>query len=328
MPREGSVRRLQAPERHTSIAQPALAAASGRPEPLGVGFGCHLALPPALYTADLLDFVEITPEIFHREEIADGTIRLVPDSVQYDAAQRRCEGLPTIMHGISLSIGSAHGMYEPALGMMDRLCHDWPFRWYSEHLQFQNVLSDEGRPIGTGVPFPLPPTNEAAVMVAARAESIQRRYGVPFLLENPAHYLKDLPADPDIGDEFGLMDRIIDLSGCLQLLDLHNIVCNGRNLGFDAVAALDRVRLDRVGEVHVAGGSWREGFYMDAHDGAVPEEVWDLLELTLARAPWIGGVVFEILDEYLGRLGPDGVVAQLERARTIWRRHHGAAVAA
>jgi uncharacterized protein len=294
---------------------------------LGVGFGCHLALPAALYTTDLLDFVEITPEIFHREESAGGPIRLEPDMEQYPEAQRRCEGLAVVMHGVSLSIGSAHGIYEPALAMMDRLRRDWPFRWYSEHLQFQTVLTEDGRSVGTGVPFPLPQTNEAALLVASRASSIQRRYGVPFLLENPAHYLPDLPSDPDICDEFGLMERILDQSGCLQLLDLHNLVCNGRNLGFDPVAALDKVRLDRVGELHVAGGSWREGFYMDAHDGAVPEEVWDLLELTLARAPWIGGVVFEILDEYLDRLGPDGVAKQLERARSIWRRYRAARVA-
>ena len=292
-----------------------------------MGFGCHLALPAALYTADLLDFVEITPEVFHREDIRGGAIRLVPDTAQYDAAERRCEGLPVVMHGISLSIGSAHGMYEPALEMMDRLSRDWPFRWYSEHLQFQTALTDDGRPVGTGIPFPLPPTNDAANLVGARATSIQRRYGVPFLLENPAHYLADLPSDPDVGDEFGLMERILDLSGCLQLLDLHNILCNARNLGFHAAAALDRVRLDRVAEVHVAGGSWREGFYMDAHDGAVPEPVWELLELTLARAPWIAGVVFEILDEYLDRLAPDGVVAQLERTRAIWRRYHPTVIA-
>lgn len=300
-------------------------AAPVSPEPLGVGFGCHLALPAALYTPDLLDFVEITPEIFHREET--GPIRLVPDRAQYEAAQRRCEGLAVVMHGVSLSIGSAHGMYEPALAMMDRLREDWPFRWYSEHLQFQMVPGDDGRPVGTGVPFPLPPTTESAMLVAERAASIQRRYGVPFLLENPAHYLPDLPSDPGIDDEFGLMQRILDVSGCGQLLDLHNILCNARNLGFDAVAAIDRVWLDRVGEVHVAGGSWCDGFYMDAHDGAVPEEVWDLLELTLAKAPRIRAVVFEILDEYLDRLGPDGVVAQLERARAIWRRYHTAAAA-
>lgn len=289
---------------------------------LGVGFGCHLALPSALYTPDLLDFVEITPELYHREQSVDSRIQLAPDRRLFDAARRRCESLPATMHCVSLSIGSAHGMYEPCLTMVDRLQKEWPFYWLSEHLQFQTTLGANGEAANTGVPFPLPPTNEAAELVTGRAASIQRRYGVPFLLENPAHYLSDLPADPEIGDEFGLMERIVTRSGCLQLLDLHNLHCNAINFGFSPSAALDRIRLDRVGEIHVAGGSWGDGFYMDAHDGRVPEEVWDLLEQTLSRAPWISGVVFEILDEYLDRLGPDGIAGELERARAIWRRHH------
>ena len=56
--------------------------------------------------------------------------------------------------------------------------------------------------VNSGVPLPLPSTREAANLVAGRAAAIQRRYGVPFLLENPAHYLPDLPADPEIGEEF------------------------------------------------------------------------------------------------------------------------------
>ena len=261
------------------------------PGPLGVGFGCHLALPAALYTADVLDFVEITPELFHREETLRGQLQLVPDREPFDAARRRCGGLPVAMHGISLSIGSAHGMYEPCLAMMERLRREWPFRWYSEHLHFQTIADADGNVTNTGVPCPLPATNEAAGLVAGRAALIQRWFGVPFLLENPAHYLPDLPADPDVGDEFGLMERIVTRSGCGELLDLHNLYCNATNFGFDPVAALDRIRLVRVGEIHIAGGSWRDGFYMDAHDGRVPEPVWDLLEHTLSRAPCISGVV-------------------------------------
>ena len=142
------------------------------------------------------------------------------------------------MHGVSLSIGSAHGMYEPSLAMMDRLRQEWPFRWYSEHLQFQIILDANGAAVNTGTPFPLPPTKEAADLVAARAASIQDRYGVPFLLENPVHYLPDLPADAEVGDEFGLMERIVALSGCGQLLDLHNLYCNAINFGFDAIHRL------------------------------------------------------------------------------------------
>jgi uncharacterized protein len=294
------------------------------PGPLGVGFGCVLAVPEALYTADLLDFVEITPEIFHREYRDGDHARLVPDGALFDAARRRCGTLPITVHGVELSIGSAHGMYQPCLAMMDNFQKQWPYLWYSEHLHFQTMLDAQGEQARTGVPLPLPSSREAVGLVAERAALIQRRFGVPFLLENPAHYLSDLPADPDVGDEFGLMNQITTLSGCGQLLDLHNLYCNAINLGFAASDALNLIRLDRVHELHIAGGSWSDGFYMDAHDGRVPEPVWDLLELTLSRAPGIAGVVFEILDEYVDRLGPDGIARELERARTIWRRFHPA----
>jgi hypothetical protein len=52
--------------------------------------------------------------------------------------------------------------------------------------------------------------------------------------------------------------------------------------------------------------------------------VWTLLEETLARAPWIPAVVFEMLDEYIDRLSPDAIAAELEQARAIWRRHQTA----
>lgn len=294
------------------------------PAPIGIGFGCVTALPESLYTADLLDFVELTPEIFHREVTADGRIDLRPEPRLYDAARRRCGTLPIAVHGVELSIGSAHGLFEPCLRMMDRLQAEWPFLWYSEHLHFQSFVDRNGVVANTGVPLPLPATVEAASLVAGRAAAIQRRYGVPFLLENPAHYLSDLPGDAEIGDEFGLMRRIVTLSGCGQLLDLHNLYCNAINFGFDPKQALNRIALDQVGELHVAGGSWSDGFYMDGHNGKVPEPVWELLDITLARAPWITGVVFEILDEFLDRLGADGIARELETARLIWRRHHPA----
>jgi uncharacterized protein (UPF0276 family) len=80
------------------------------------------------------------------------------------------------------------------------------------------------------------------------------------------------------------------------------------------------MRLDRVGEIHVAGGSWQDGFWMDAHDSRVPEPVWELLEYALPRTPRAGGVVFEVLEEHVSRLGVDLIAAELLRARDIWNR--------
>jgi uncharacterized protein (UPF0276 family) len=287
-----------------------MAGAPAWPAPLGVGLPWNPDLPAELYAADLLDFVEITPEQLCRQ----GPAGFVLEPALLDRARAVAGHLPMAVHGVELSIGSASGMNPAYLPMLDALHAAWPFRWHSEHLHFQMVDGAE-----IGVPLPLPPTAEAAALVAGRARAIQARYGLPFLLENGAHYLRDLPADPAIADEFGLMNAISAHAGCGQLLDLHNLHCNAVNHGFDAMAALDRVALDRVGEIHVAGGSWAGGFYTDAHDGAVPEPVWDLLAAVLPRVPRAVGVVFEVLDRHAARLGPELIARQVARARAIWR---------
>jgi hypothetical protein len=204
--------------------------------------------------------------------------------------------------------------------MLDEFHARWPFLWHSEHLGFQTIPGGDGAALDVGVPLPLPPTTEAARVVAGRSSLLQQRYGVPFALENPAHYLTGLPVDPEIGDECGLMRTILDLSGCFQLLDVHNVYCNSINHHFDPYNAIDRMPLDRVLELHVAGGSWQDGFWMDAHDGRVPEPVWELLEYTLPRTPNAGGVVFEMLEQHAVRLGPDAIFDEIARARSIWRR--------
>jgi uncharacterized protein (UPF0276 family) len=281
------------------------------PAPLGVGLPWNPDLPAELYSTDLLDFVEVTPEQLCRQ----GPSGFVLEPALLAHAMRVAGHLPMAIHGVELSIGSVEGMNPAYLPMLDALHAAWPFRWHSEHLHFQTTGGAE-----IGVPLPLPPTTEAAALVTGRARMIQARYGLPFLLENGAHYLRDLPADPSIADEFGLMNAVSANAGCGQLLDLHNLHCNAVNHGFDACAALDRIALDQVGEIHIAGGSWAEGFYTDAHDTGVPEPVWDLLDAVLPRAPNAIGVVFEVLDRHAARLGPEVIARQAERARAAWRR--------
>jgi uncharacterized protein (UPF0276 family) len=269
----------------------------------------------------LLDFVEVTPETLSRTR-RNGTaaaIELVPEQVE--RARKTCGALPIVVHGVELSIGSAAGWNDAYVAMLDEFQARWPFLWHSEHLGFQTIPGGDGAALDVGVPLPLPPTNEAAQVVAGRSAALKGRYGVPFALENPAHYLTGLPADPEIVDECGLMRAILDASACFQLLDLHNVYCNAVNHGFDAFAAVDRMPLESVLEVHVAGGSWQDGFWMDAHDGRVPEPVWDLLEYTLPRTPNAGGIVFEMLEQHAVRLGPDAIAEEVMRARRAWTRH-------
>ena len=238
-----------------------------------------------------------------------------------EQAREACLGLPIVVHGVELSIGSAHSWNGAYIDMLDTFQARWPFLWHSEHLGYQTISGENGATLETGVPLPVPATKEAVQIIAERSAVIVKRYGVPFLLENPAYYIADLPSDPEIGDDIGLLGAIMERSGCFQLLDLHNVYCNAINHRQDPLAIVDRVSLNRVMEIHVAGGSSHDGFWMDAHNGSVPEPVWELLEYTLPRARNVSGVVFEMLDEFAPRFGVAAITKELERARYIWNRH-------
>ncbi len=308
------------------------AASAKIPARLGIGFPYMPAMPPEIYQEGVIDFVEVTPEALCRERREGNAIvlDLVPEQLRQ--ARSTCAGLPMVVHGVQLSIGSAHGWNGAYLDMLDQLQRVWPFVWHSEHLSFQTIAGDRGMILETGVPLPLPNTEEAVQMIIERSAAITRRFGVPFLLENPAHYLDKQIATSTgasgkpVTGEIDFMNRITAGGNCRQLLDLHNLYCNAVNHGFDACQAIDQLALDRVTEIHVAGGSWRDGFLMDAHDNIVPQPVWDLLAYTLPRAPNVAAVLFEVLDRYAPKVGVDAMLRELAHARLIWddcreRRH-------
>jgi uncharacterized protein len=273
---------------------------------LGVGLPYFSALPPELYRSGLVDFVEVTPETICRKRRVGDTVALEIIAARLERARNTCAALPLVVHGVGLSIGFADGWNDGYLQMLDALQSKWPFVWHSEHLGFQTIQPEGVAP--------------AVDRVAGRVREIQDRYGVPFLLENPAYRLPNAPANPEAGGDIGLMRTITQNSGCFQLLDLHNIYCNAINNEVDPLAAIDGMPLNAVVEIHIDGGSCNDGLWMDAHDGRVPEAVWELLEYALPRCPLAGGIVFEMRDSHAERMGMDAIQQELLRVRKIWDR--------
>src|SRR6185312_17507457 len=77
--------------------------------------------------------------------------------------------------------------------------------------------------------------------------------------------------------------EILARTGALLLLDVANVYANARNRGTDPLDLLDRIPLDRVAYVHVAGGAEHQGLYHDTHTDAVPPPVLDLVAALCAR---------------------------------------------
>jgi uncharacterized protein (UPF0276 family) len=289
------------------------------PDALGIGFPYLPSFPAEFYRhGGPLDFIELTPEGLcqERREGGERSLELVPSRMSQ--ALGTCGHLPTVIHGVELSIGAAHGWNDAYVHLLDELSGRWPFVWHSEHLGFQTIPDGLGGSIETGVPLPLPPTLEAAELVATRAALLMQRYEVPFLLENAAHYLPEVMEDP-LAEEPAFLNEILARSGCGLLLDLHNLYCNATNHGFEAQRVLEQLDLERVVEIHVAGGAWAEGFLMDSHGARVPDQVWELLEFTLARAPGVLGVVYEILEETARTVTPDVAAEEMTKVRRCWQ---------
>lgn len=294
------------------------------PARLGVGCSYFPSAPDVLgQVADLIDFVEVSPDMLCREfEAEDGRARLVflPDMLR--SALQATEHVPITVHGLELSIGTAAGWNDSYLDILDRFARVREFPWHSEHLGYLLAAQPDGRIVNSGVPLPLPFTREAVDVVAERADRLVERYRRPFLLENATYYLPNLTADPG-WDEIVFLNALVERSECGLLLDLCNLYCNSRNHGFDLLEALGRLRLERVVEVHLAGGKTHAGFVLDSHSAAVPEPVWEALEWLVPRAPNLAGVLYEVMEPAYPLVGLDVLRGQLDRLRRVWRTSYG-----
>lgn len=286
---------------------------------VGVGISCSPGLCGlAREVRDLVDLYEVSPDLLCQETVVHGQVQLVPDESMVGAVEAVVRDAPVVYHGLTLSIGSVMGWNEAYVDMLDGLFARRAPMWHSEHLGFLYFDSPNGSSASTGIPLPMPFTAEAATLIADRIRLLQERYRVPFLLENTAYYLPELPADPG-WNEAVFLNEVAGRSGCGLLLDLHNLHCNARNHGFAAEELLAQLDLSPVAELHLAGGVEHAGYMLDVHSRLVPEPVWRLFELVAARAPNLRAVIFEVMEQALPSLSTHEVRDTLRRMRELWR---------
>lgn len=285
-----------------------LTAADGALRP-GLGT-TYLGHDPALLerVLPLVEYVETTPDSIARVE--NHAAALHPGSLAElksigDAAQ-------VIVHGIGLSIGSHEGCSERYLRLLDELLRQVDVAWHSEHLGYTIV---DGENIGTMLA--LPRTEEVLDMLCERIRAIQRRYPLPFLVENIVHMLPDYPGDYS---EAGFLNALVERTGCGLLLDVYNLECDAHNHGFDIAGFLAELDIASVREVHVACGSHYRGLLLDAHSKVTRESTLELARSVVERAAGaVRAVTYELLREAVPTLGHDGVADELVRLRRAFR---------
>ncbi len=219
---------------------------------------------------------------------------------------------PVILHGVSMSIGSAHGLDQAYLKKLKTLADRIEPLWVSDHLCWTRTSAHNSHDL-----LPLPLTQEVLDVVCDNISMAQDTIGRAMLFENPSSYL----AFPDDElTEWEFLSEMTRRTGCYLLLDVNNVYVSAQNHSFSAQDYLNGLPLDRVRQIHLAGhdpATPERNLIIDTHDREVCEAVWDLYAKALAKLPQPVATMIE-RDDKIPPL-PE-LLQELDRARALGER--------
>lgn len=218
-------------------------------------------------------------------------------------------GLPATYHFLDLNLTEPHDADPDWLDATAALARELGAAW---------LCGDGGLwhfgPRDRGHETLLPPilTRDSAREMAEAIQRVEQATGMTCLPENP-------PAPIYLGD-LHILDYYAEVaseSGGGLLVDCAHLAIFQRMRGHDPLTALDGFPIDRVVEMHVAGGTERdhEGFAWidDDHQPEPLPDTWQIFEHIAPRAPNLKAVVYEC-----ERNSPGAVVDNFRRIRAVW----------
>ena len=249
-------------------AVPRVRTGPGLPARAGVG------LKPAHFR----DVLETRPDIGFFEVHAENY--MVDGGPFHHFMDRIREHYPLSLHGVGLSIGAEGPLDDAHLDRLDALIKRYQPASFSEHLAW----SSHGDVFFNDL-LPVPYDRATLDRVCAHVDRVQARLQRQMLLENPSTYLE---FEASTMDEAAFLTEVIRRTGCGLLLDVNNVHVSCVNHGQDALAYINSLPLDSVGEIHLAGfATDRDAagalLLIDSHGSPVDEAVWGLSAAVLAR---------------------------------------------
>ena len=240
-----------------------------------------------------VDFVEVISENF----MVDGG---KPLRVLEQVRSRH----DVVLHGVSLSIGSAYGVDEAYLARLRALADRIEPLWVSDHLCWTRTSAHNSHDL-----LPLPLTTEALDVVCENVERAQEALGRPMLFENPSSYLS-FPEDEMREWEF--LSEMVRRTGCYLLLDVNNIYVSAHNHEFSTRDYIGGLPLESVRQIHLAGHE-SGTIIVDTHDRAVADGVWALYAAVIAKV----GPVATMIERDANIPALPVLQRELDRARSV-----------
>lgn len=262
---------------------------------------------------------DLAIELFERKPPAVSWLEIHPENYlarggrYQEMLQTARERWPVVTHGLSTCLGAVEPFDSDYLGELRAFLHDLEVPWHSEHLCLGGVDQRFFHDL-----LPLPFTEEAAQLASRRLIEARDAIDTPLALENVSYYA---PQSDDGLAEADFVIEVLERADAKLLLDVNNIYVNSRNFGFDPRAYVDKIPVERVVQVHIAGHLVRQdGLRIDTHGEPISDDVYSLLDYALRK---VGPV--PVLLERDNDIPPlDDLLAEIERLSTIYRSATGA----
>lgn len=281
---------------------------------LGVGLTYFPGLEATLErNAAFIDVLEVEPQsLWYRARSPHQSFGVNQAALDWLVAYDR----PKLVHSVAAPAGGTRPPQAVQLNLLRDFVAGLGSPWMSEHLSFNRIGRREGES-QTGFLLPPRQTWPGVAAAVASIRALQATMPVPLAVETGVNYLK--PRRDELPDgEF--VAAVVETADCGILLDLHNLWTNQRNGRQAVVEFLETLPLNRVWEVHLAGGHEHQGYWLDAHSGPVPSELMELAAQIVPRLPNLRAIIFELYPAYLSAVEAEFFRDQMKQIRRLWDR--------
>ncbi len=240
---------------------------SQAPPTASVGIGWrHPHYAALLEQQPALGFIEVHSENF-----------FAPGGAALAVLREGREHYPVSLHGVGLSLGSAHGIDAWHLDQLARLVQTIDPVRVSDHASFARGPAQHANDL-----LPVPLTHAALDAMCANVNQVQDRLRRPIAVENLSAYVQWRDAEMD---ETEFLNTLARRTGCQLLVDVNNLYVNALNaqLRGEAGTPLDHcqrwmnaIEPAHVAELHLAGHVHCGDIVIDDHGSQVADAVWTL----------------------------------------------------
>lgn len=264
---------------------------------LGVGISYMNAIGEQIEkNIEIFDFIEAYSERFFIRDENSLLSRIIKNK-------------PLVLHGLDLSVGTPERIDEGYCNKLETVINETNCHWFSDHISLTKIENIE-----VGHLMPISFNEENIELIVSKVKSLTKRISKPFLLENITYYYK-IPNSNIAEEDF--ITQILNRADCGMLLDLNNLYLNSLNHCYDPYEFLNKLPLERVVEIHLAGGSYKENMHVDTHANAISKEVWELFDYVAKFVPFRGVVI-----ERDANFEPfSGIIEEVKFAKSILKKY-------